>query len=208
MKLPKWDAYGAAAKYYDWTAGELVYRIGRVRGVQALAVRRGDTVLDLGCGTGMNFALLRDAVGPTGQVIGLDRSAEMLNVAARKVQRHNWENVSLVHADATAFGLSDLNTSSVDAVLSTYALSVVANPAAAWARTRSVLRPGARACVVDMQVPTGAAAIFAPRARLACALGGSDIEAHPWVYLEAEAQDVQRIGLRGGHIQVASGTMP
>lgn len=200
-------AYGAGAKFYDALSGEPVYRIGRVTGVRMLRLRAGDTVLDLGCGTGLNFALLTAAVGPTGRVIGLDRSGAMLDVARRRIERRGWSNVSLVHADATDFGWTDLEVPQIDAVISTYAMSVFNDPNAAWANVRAVLRPGGRACIVDMQVPTGAATVLAPVAHLACAAGGSDIDAHPWTLLEADAQDVRRRSLRGGHIQVVAGTI-
>jgi ubiquinone/menaquinone biosynthesis C-methylase UbiE len=200
-------AYGAGAKFYDALSGEPVYRIGRVAGASLLRLRTGDIVLDLGCGTGLNFALLAGTVGPTGRVIGLDRSAAMLDVARRRVERRGWSNVSLIHADATDFGWTDLEVPQVDAVFSTYSMSVFDDPYAAWANVRAVLRPGGRACIVDMQVPTGAATVFAPVARLACAAGGSDIDAHPWTLLEADAHDVRRRSLRGGHIQVVAGTI-
>ncbi|GAA4374600.1 class I SAM-dependent methyltransferase [Agromyces bauzanensis] len=200
-------AYGAGVKFYDALSGEPVYRIGRVTGVRMLRLRAGDTVLDLGCGTGLNFALLTAAVGPTGRLIGLDRSGAMLDIARRRIERRGWSNVSLVHADATDFSWTDLEVPQVDAVISTYAMSVFNDPHAAWANVRAVLRPGGRACIVDMQVPTGAATVLAPVARLTCAAGGSDIDAHPWTLLEADAHDVRRRSLRGGHIQVVAGTI-
>jgi ubiquinone/menaquinone biosynthesis C-methylase UbiE len=200
-------AYGRCARCYDVLSGEPVYRAGRVAGVRMLGLRTDDVVLDLGCGTGLNFRLLVDAVGADGRVIGLDRSSAMLEMARRRVARHGWTNVSLVQADATDFGSRDLGLHEVDAVIATYAMSVFGDPSAAWANARAVLRPGGRACIVDMQVPTGAASVLAPLARLACALGGADIEAHPWRLLEAEGRAVRDRSLRGGHIRVVAGTV-
>jgi len=57
-----------------------------------------------------------------------------------------------------------------------------------------------------MAEPDDAAAIFHPLARLACTVGGADIEAHPWVGVDEDLEDVTRLSLRGGHIQVRAGT--
>lgn len=53
----------------------------RRRAVAALALRPGATVVDLGCGTGRNFPLLRAAVGPQGRVVGVDLTDAMLRAA-------------------------------------------------------------------------------------------------------------------------------
>ena len=98
------NVYEAAARFYDALSGErLVYRAGRESGVALLGLRPGDTVLDVGCGTGLNFGLLADAVGPAGTVIGLDSSPEMLRMVRRRVEANRWSTVRLVEADATTF---------------------------------------------------------------------------------------------------------
>ncbi|WP_061962337.1 class I SAM-dependent methyltransferase [Demequina flava] len=199
-------SYGGGARYYDQFSGEWLYRAGRVEGVQMLGARAGDTVLDVGCGTGKNFPLLLEAVGPTGHVLGLDRSPQMLDVARARVDRHLWPNVTLVQADATRFTAADLKGRTPDAVLSTYAMSVTDDPDAVWQCVRAVTYPGSRVCIVDMRAPTGLARLLEPLARLACAMGGADINAHPWTLLEADGAGVEVRGLRGGHIQVGAGT--
>ncbi len=208
------ERYTAVAPVYHLVSLERpVYRTGRVLGIPLLRLAPGDSVLDVGCGTGLNHPLLAAAVGATGRVVGVDSSAEMLRVADRRAVRSGWSNVRLAQHDATRLpelARSDpsLLPDPVDAVLFTYALSLMRPWGMAWRAATALARPGARVVVVDMAVPRGHARPLAPLARLACALGGADISAHPWGRLAAECTDVSRVSARGGHVQVWAGTWP
>lgn len=68
--------------------------------VGRLALRPGDHVLDIGCGTGGSFALLVEAVGPTGRVTGVDLSDEMATVARARIDEAGWGNVEVVVGEA------------------------------------------------------------------------------------------------------------
>ena len=207
-------------RFYDALSGErCVYRAGRVAGIELLGLRRGDTVLDLGCGTGLSFELLVRAVGSEGRVIGVDASTAMLAQAKKRVIRRGWDTVALVHADATSLRWGADSTdllagpdsaplpASVDAVFSAYALSVMAGPEAALVAASALLKPGGRMGIVDMQRPTGVAKVMTPLALAATALGGSDIDAHPWAWLERNGREVRTETRRGGHIVAAAGTV-
>lgn len=203
--------YTFYAPVYDLVSAEPVYRPGRVTAVEALRLRPGQRVLDVGCGTGLNFPLLRGAVGASGRVVGVDRSARMLDQAGRRAGRRDWGNVDLVRIDAAELEADALGgpgrEAGFDAVLFTYALSLMADWETAWERATALAVPGARVAVVDMQRPEGRAAALSPLARLACALGGADIEAHPWTAVEQHTVDTGSWSLRGGHVQVRAGTL-
>lgn len=201
--------YGATAPLYDVLSGERpVYRAGRLAGISTLRLSPGDTVLDVGCGTGLSFPLLSDAVGPTGHIIGMDAAPQMLAVARRRSGRLA-SRFTLLHADATdgcapAWGVIEGNPPA--AVLFVYSLSLMQHWPRAWENATAVTSTSARVCVVDMAVPSGRASVLSPLARLACRLGGADIDAHAWTAVEASCSDVEHQRLRGGHIRVVSGT--
>lgn len=203
--------YGASARWYDLISVEPVYRAGRSIGIDQLDPQPGDVVVDLGCGTGLNFPGLRTRIGPTGRLVGLDASADMLAQARRRIARSGWTNVELIHADAATVAPEDLlavTGGAVDAALSTYALSLMPRWPTAWATLLAVTRPGGRLCVVDMQLPVGVVTPLRWLAQLACRVGGSDITAHPWAAVETDCQDVQRDSARCEHLQIRTGRRP
>jgi len=80
--MPRLPRYRLGARVYDVVSMEqLVYRPGRRAAIEALAPGAGARVLDVGCGTGLNLPLLADAVGPAGEIVGVDASAAMLRQA-------------------------------------------------------------------------------------------------------------------------------
>jgi len=92
------DLYRTAAAGYDRAvSGRLVDRYRR-RAIDRLWLASGDSVLDVACGTGANFALLADRVGPAGRLVGVDLSPDMLAIAAERVRRMRCENVTLLES--------------------------------------------------------------------------------------------------------------
>jgi ubiquinone/menaquinone biosynthesis C-methylase UbiE len=148
------DLYRARARNYDFTAN-LYYLIGyrewahRRKAVAALALRPGDTVVEIGCGTGLNFGLLQEAVRPTGKIIGVDLTDAMLEHAHQRVQENGWENVELVHSDALAYEFPR----DVDGILSTFALSLVPECGQVICKGAQALRPGGCWVVLDLALP-------------------------------------------------------
>ena len=193
-----------------------MYRAGRVLGITALAPAPGQQVLDLGCGTGLNFPLLQQRTGPSGTIVGIDRSARMLDLARRRAAKAGWDNTILIQADAAetdpatiaAIIESQGGKGLSDAALATYALSLMPEWRKAWAHLTELLRDEARVAVVDMQDPVGWARVLTPLARAACSLGGADITAHPWQAVEQTCNSIVRDSARAGHLQIRAGTLP
>lgn len=217
MKRSSAEKYTAFAPFYDLLSAEQpVYGAGRRRLIESLGPRAGDQILDLGCGTGLNFPLLQDRVGPGGMIVGIDRSAQMLAQARRRAQRQGWDNVILLQADATTLVASEVSARIAEAGgrglsgigLATYALSLMTPWERAWENLWQLTGPEARLGVLDMQRPTGLSRPLSPLARIACWLGGADIEARPWTALGRDCVDVRADSARGGHLQVRTGVKP
>ena len=146
--------YRKKAKHYDITsrlypAPGYPQRAHRRRAVQALGLRAGDSVIDIACGTGLNFPLIEEVIGPSGRIVGVDLTDAMLAYAQDRIEKNGWSNISLVQADAADFDFP----AEVDAILSTYALSQVPECADVIAHGAAALSGGGRWAVLDLKVP-------------------------------------------------------
>ena len=92
------DRYRRLAADYD-SAMSFLDRV-RTASFEHLDLKPGESVLDLGCGTGISFERLHQNVGPQGRIIGVELSPEMLELARRRVERNGWSNVTLIEGDA------------------------------------------------------------------------------------------------------------
>ena len=83
--------YDRLARFYSTLEPlYLIFPPARRRAVSALGLKAGDTVLEIGAGTGRNFPYLVEAVGPSGTVIGVDASQGMLAEARKLIERRGW----------------------------------------------------------------------------------------------------------------------
>lgn len=101
-------------------------------------------MLKVGCGSGANFELLVRAVGPSGQVVGVDLSPDMIAAARARVQRRGWPNVRLVESSAKDLQLSER----FDARF-LFAMHDTLTSAAAIERSLAHLEPGGRLVAVN-----------------------------------------------------------
>ena len=119
---------------------------GRQRAVAALGLRPDSQVLEIGCGTGLNFRHILAYLAPAaGRLTGLDFSADMLDQARKRVAARGWLNVDLVQADATQLDLGRR----FDAIFFGYSLTMIPDWPAALRQARVHLRPGGTVVVLD-----------------------------------------------------------
>jgi phosphatidylethanolamine/phosphatidyl-N-methylethanolamine N-methyltransferase len=170
--------YDRVARFYKlFEPLYLIFPPARRKAVEALGLRAGDTVLEIGAGTGRNFPYLVDAVGSGGRVIGVDASRGMLKEAERLVGRRGWSNVGLQRQDAAQLELDG----DVDAVLFSLSYSAMPEPRRALARAWAYLRPGGRLAVMDAGLTqTRLRPLLAPVARLLIRLGPGNPYSRPW----------------------------
>ncbi|MGW8887533.1 class I SAM-dependent methyltransferase [Streptomyces sp. NPDC055749] len=135
--------------------------------VETLGLRRGDAVLDAGCGTGRALAALREAVGPGGTVLGADLTPAMLDTAVRAGRDRSG---ALLLADVAQLPLRDR---SLDAVFAAGLISHLAQPGPGLRELARVVRPGGQLTLFH---PLGRAALAARHGR---PITDDDLRAEP-----------------------------
>jgi SAM-dependent methyltransferase len=114
--------------------------------VEALGLRPGERVLDIGCGPGLLACEMAGAVAPSGSVHGVDISPSMVEIARRRPPPAGAAPPQYTEADALAVPFAD---ATFDAAVSTQVYEYVDDMPAALAEVRRVLRPGGRLLVLD-----------------------------------------------------------
>ncbi|ADD05975.1 putative S-adenosylmethionine-dependent methyltransferase [Natrialba magadii ATCC 43099] len=152
------EFYGRWARLYDLIARRTpgIARLRR-RAAAACRLERGDTVVEMGCGTGANLPYLREQVGPEGTVIGVDFTRPVLERARAMVADRGYENVHVVRGDATeppfaavadgAAGTEtgddkDADEADIDALLATFVVGMLDDPVGAVDDWCDLVGPG------------------------------------------------------------------
>ncbi len=146
--------YGVQRHIYDLT--RKYYLFGRDRLIDELDVRRGDTVLEIGCGTGRNLIRATRA-WPEARFYGLDISEAMLATARAKVAAAGLsDRIVLAQGDAAGFDAVALFESArFDRVLFSYTLSMIPPWRAALAQGLAVTADTGRMTIVDFGTQSG-----------------------------------------------------
>jgi trans-aconitate methyltransferase len=193
-------AYSEDARSYDRRTG--AFQAYRQAIVEALPVRRGQVVLDVGCGTGLCCGMLVEKVGSQGGVVGIEESPEMAAIARERIAREGWRNVTIVQSGAEYARMAV----TADAALFCAVHDILQSPDALQ-NVMNQLRPQARVAAgggkwaapwlvgVNMQTRI----LHAPYVR---SFKGFD---RPWNHLEPLIEDVQLRELAFGTGYVLTG---
>jgi ubiquinone/menaquinone biosynthesis C-methylase UbiE len=143
-------SYNRLSRWYDTIAGSTEKKY-RDWGLEKLSAQPGETILEIGFGTGHCLVSLAKAVGVTGQVIGLDISDGMLAIARARLQAEELsDRVDLHLGDAAK--LDFLTDASLDGVFMSFTLELFDNPEIprVLQECHRILKPGGRIAVVSM----------------------------------------------------------
>ena len=176
----------------------------RKRAVARLELRPGQTVIDVGCGTGDSFARLVSAVGARGCVVGVDQSGGMLERAARRISAQGWTNVQLLEAAVQEARLPD-----ADAALFFFTHDLLRSPVA-LDHVIGALRPGGHVVAAGAKRPSHwLARIAVPTRRIMRRYTTTDdgID-EPWDLLAERLLETTCETLVLGTLYVATGRRP
>jgi ubiquinone/menaquinone biosynthesis C-methylase UbiE len=135
--------------FFEWLF-LLPYGIRR-KAVRRLELKPGGRVLEVGCGTGRNLAHLVQAVGAKGHVYGVDLSEGMLQEARELCAQAKWNNVTLIHADATDYRLPE----HVDGAIFSLSYAVIPEHREALRHAWGQLHRGGYVVIMDAKLPSG-----------------------------------------------------
>lgn len=203
------NSYRKYAENYDFI--EKFYRllglkISKYRkiSIAALELSKGDTVVELGCGTGSNFSLVLDAIGPNGKLIGVDINDKMLEQAKKKIQKNGWKNVELVLCDVAEFKFPE----TVDGIFSTGALSYSSQYDKIIKKAHKALKLGKNFVLLDFKKSEGPAKVFAPILLLTTkpfAVGKEYYERQAWKSVEKYFEETSYVEGWGGFLYLSVG---
>jgi SAM-dependent methyltransferase len=123
--------------------------LGVANHLRFAAIEPGETILDLGCGAGIDSILAARRTGPGGRVIALDFLPEMLERTATAAGEAGLDNVETLEAEMEAIPLS---AASVDHVISNGVINLSPRKRRVLAECARVLRPGGKLSVADLTV--------------------------------------------------------
>jgi len=205
------DMYQSGAKHYDFTT--ILFRlIGlrmkayRLLAIKKLCLQRGNCVIELGCGTGLNFPFLMEQIGPEGRLIGVDLTPGMLDIARVRVERSGWKNVELIQSDIAAYDFPE----GVNGVLATGLFGYIPEYDRVIKEASQSLVPGGHIAILDGKQPENLPSwLF----KIVLKLGGpfgytpEYFNVRPWESVERYFKETSFETRYGGMIYILSGTV-
>ncbi|KAJ8596567.1 S-adenosyl-L-methionine-dependent methyltransferase [Rhizopogon salebrosus TDB-379] len=146
------EAFGYTAEQLKSIPAESHMGLSCGNPVAMASIKEGETVLDLGSGAGIDVLLAAQKVGPNGQVIGLDMSTDMVNLARKNASKQGYTPPQVVFIQTQLAQPLPVETASVDCILSNCVINLLpeAGKAALLKETYRVLKPNGRFVVDDI----------------------------------------------------------
>ncbi len=151
MASEAFDANAAQRRYWNTVAGprwiaspgfrERRNQESTALLVARLGLTRGESVLEIGCGTGALTAPVAEAIGKRGRLVAVDISEPMLGAARQRIAERGLRNVTLLHGDAQVF---EFEPAAFDLATSRMGVMFFADPVAAFRNIGGALKPGGR----------------------------------------------------------------
>jgi ubiquinone/menaquinone biosynthesis C-methylase UbiE len=194
--------YRSRARIYDLEL--LLFEPIRQRAIDLLQLKRGDRVIDVGCGTGLSFDPLQAKVGAEGSIVGIEQSPEMLDRARARAAEAGWNNVTVINSSVEDAEIPV----AADAALFHFTHDIMRTPGAVANVVRH-LKPGARIVAAGLKwapARTMPLNLFVWNAAMRST---STLEglARPWSNLEPILQELEVEQMLGGTVYVASGNV-
>lgn len=201
--------YNNISGVYDYISN-WYYKKARKYAIAELQLQKEQTVLNVPCGTGVNFSYFNTYLENSGRVIGIDLSEGMLKQANRKIEKNDWSNIKTELNDATKINTNWLENYPkqhgpiiIDAIFCDLGLSGLPEWQQIIDNLIAILKPGGRIVILDWYLKDEKAL-----AKIVRWVGKGEVNRPVWQYLETKVSDfkvVENFGMLGG-VFVASGT--
>ena len=145
------NKYTKSARIYNFLNGifNFISRSNKRRqeAIELLDLKPGDVVIDMGCGTGVNFPFLENKIADSGKIIGVDLTKAMLGQANKRINKHGFNNIELVNMPAQHF----MYPEKCDAILITFAVTIMPEYDQVIKNLAQMLRPGKKLAILELK---------------------------------------------------------
>lgn len=203
------EYYDSFSNVYDLSAN-WYYKKARQYAIKELHIEKGQTILNVPCGTGVNFKYFNEYLNGSGLIIGIDLSSGMLEQAKKKIKKNNWTNIKIELNDATKIDSNWLKNYSkqnqpleIDSIFFDLGLSGFPDWEKIIDNAISILKPNGRIVILDWYLKKNNAL-----AKLIKWIGKGEVNRPIYQYLETKVSDFsvkENFGIVGG-VFVCSGT--